>query len=60
MIAGASLYTSPVQKEYGKYTQLTITVVQKRCGMFSLTDGEGERLFTPSRVFTDQEIRQLK
>ena len=59
-IDGAPFYMSPSQYEYWKHTQLIIDVVEGRGGMFSLDNGEGVRFLTRSRLFTDDEIRQLQ
>lgn len=59
-IAGAPFYMSPSQYEYWKHTQLIIDVVEGRGGMFSLENGQGVRFLTRSRLFTDEEIEQLK
>ena len=59
-IAGATFYMSPSQYEYWKHTQLIIDVVEGRGGMFSLENGQGVRFLTRSRLFTDEEIEQLK
>ncbi len=60
VIADAPFYMSPSQYEYWKHTQLIIDVVEGRGGMFSLDNGEGVRFLTRSRLFTDDEIEQLK
>jgi uncharacterized protein (DUF779 family) len=60
VIADAPFYMSPSQYEYWKHTQLIIDVVEGRGGMFSLENGEGVRFLTRSRIFTDEEIEQLK
>jgi len=59
-IADAPFYMSPAQYEYWKHTQLIIDVVEGRGGMFSLENGEGVRFLTRSRLFTDDEIDQLR
>ena len=59
-IAGAPFYMNPSQYEYWKHTQLIIDVVEGRGGMFSLENGQGVRFLTRSRIFTDDEIDQLK
>jgi uncharacterized protein (DUF779 family) len=59
-IAGAPFYMSPSQYEYWKHTQLIIDVVEGRGGMFSLENGEGVRVLTRSRLFTDDEVESLK
>jgi len=59
-IAGAPFYMSPSQYEYWKHTQLIIDVVKGSGGMFSLENGQGVRFLTRSRLFTDEEIDQLR
>lgn len=59
-IDGAPFYMSASQYEYWKHTQLIIDVVEGRGGMFSLENGEGVRFLTRSRLFTDEEVDQLK
>ena len=59
-INGAPFYMSPSQYEYWKHTQLIIDAVEGRGGMFSLDNGEGVRFLTRSRLFSDEEIAQLK
>jgi len=51
---------SKSQFEYWKHTQLTLDVVPGRGGMFSLDNSEGVRFLIRSRVFTDQEIQDLR
>ena len=58
-IADVPFYMNPAQYEYWKHTQLIIDVVEGRGGMFSLENGEGVRFLTRSRLFTDNEIKQL-
>jgi uncharacterized protein (DUF779 family) len=48
------------QFEYWKHTQLILDVVPGRGGMFSLDGPEGLRFLIRSRVFTDEEIRELR
>ncbi len=59
-IDGAPFYMSASQYEYWKHTQLIIDVVEGRGGMFSLENGEGVRFLTRSRLFSDEEVEQLK
>lgn len=59
-IDGAPFYMSPSQYEYWKHTQLIIDAVEGHGGMFSLDNGEGIRFLTRSRLFSDEEIAQLK
>ncbi|MCI2253925.1 DUF779 domain-containing protein [Domibacillus sp. PGB-M46] len=58
-IGGAPFYISEAQYEYWKHTQLIIDVVDGRGGMFSLEGPEGKRFLTRSRVFTEEEKREL-
>src|ERR1700677_4568759 len=53
-------YMSKSQFEYWKHTQLILDVVPGRGGMFSLEGPEGVRFLIRSRVFTDNEISQLR
>ena len=53
-------YMSKSQFEYWKHTQLILDVVPGRGGMFSLENSEGVRFLIRSRIFTDQEIRDLR
>jgi uncharacterized protein (DUF779 family) len=53
-------YMSKSQFEYWKHTQLILDVVPGRGGMFSLENSEGLRFLIRSRVFTDEEIRELR
>jgi uncharacterized protein (DUF779 family) len=53
-------YMSRSQFEYWKHTQLILDVVPGRGGMFSLEGPEGVRFLIRSRVFTGDEIEQLR
>jgi len=59
-LAGTPFYIGRSQFEYWKHTQLILDVVPGRGGMFSLEGPEGVRFLTRSRVFTDDEINQLR
>jgi hypothetical protein len=59
-VDGVPFYMSKSQFEYWKHTQLILDVVPGRGGMFSLENSEGVRFLIRSRVFTDQEIRELR
>ena len=59
-LAGTPFYIGRSQFEYWKHTQLILDVVPGRGGMFSLEGPEGVRFLTRSRVFTDNEISQLR
>ena len=53
-------YMSKSQFAYWKHTQLILDVVPGRGGMFSLEGPEGVRFLIRSRIFTDDEIRDLR
>src|SRR6266568_6345521 len=59
-VDGEPFYISRSQFEYWKHTQLTLDVVPGRGGMFSLDGPEGLRFLIRSRVFDDEEIRELR
>ena len=59
-VDGEPFYMSRSQFEYWKHTQLTLDVVPGRGGMFSLDGPEGLRFLIRSRVFDDEEIRDLR
>ena len=59
-VDGEPFYMSRSQFEYWKHTQLTLDVVPGRGGMFSLDGPEGLRFLIRSRVFDDNEIRELR
>ena len=58
-LAGAPFYMGLEQFAYWEHTQLIIDVVAGNGGMFSLDNGTGRRFLTRSRVFSDDEFRQL-
>ena len=58
-LAGAPFYMGLEQFAYWEHTQLIIDVVAGNGGMFSLDNGTGRRFLTRSRLFTDDEFRQL-
>jgi len=53
-------YISRPQFEYWKHTQLILDVVPGRGGMFSLEGSEGVRFLIRSRLFTPQELTDLR
>ena len=59
-IGGTPFYMARDQFEYWKHTQLIIDVVDGRGGMFSLEGPEGKRFLTRSRVFSDEEQKELE
>ena len=59
-VDGVPFFMSKSQFEYWKHTQLILDVVPGRGGMFSLEGSEGVRFLIRSRIFTDEEIRDLR
>ena len=59
-IGGAPFYMAKDQYEYWKHTQLIIDVVDGRGGMFSLAGPEGKRFLTRSRVYSEEERKELQ
>ena len=59
-IAGTPFYMGAAQFAYWEHTQLIIDVVPGRGSGFSLEAPEGFRFLTRSRVFTDDEVAELK
>jgi uncharacterized protein (DUF779 family) len=59
-IAGCKFYIGAAQFEYWQHTQLVIDVVPGRGSGFSVEAPEGVRFLTRSRVFTDDEVRELE
>jgi uncharacterized protein len=59
-IGGSPFYIAKDQYEYWKHTQLIIDVVDGRGGMFSLEGPEGKRFLTRSRVFNEEEKKELQ
>ncbi len=58
-IGGCPFYIGKAQYEYWKHTQLIIDVIEGHGGTFSLEGPEGKAFHTRSRVFTDEELREL-
>lgn len=58
-IGGCPFYMGKAQFEYWRHTQLIIDVIDGRGGTFSLEGPEGKAFHTRSRVFTDEEVRNL-
>ena len=59
-IAGCKFYIGAAQFEYWRHTQLIIDVVPGRGSGFSVEAPEGVRFLTRSRVFTDEEVTELR
>ncbi|MEC5406529.1 DUF779 domain-containing protein [Paraburkholderia sp. MPAMCS5] len=58
-IGGVPVYISLNQYQYWKHTQLIIDVIEGTGGTFSLEGGSGKAFHTRSRVFTDEEAKEL-
>ncbi|MFK3741596.1 DUF779 domain-containing protein [Massilia sp. TN1-12] len=56
---GTPFYIGAEQFAYWQHTQLIIDVVAGNGGMFSLDNGTGRRFLVRSRLFSDEEWRQL-
>lgn len=59
-IGGVPFYISASQYEYWKHTQLIIDVIDGSGGTFSLEGNTGKAFHTRSRLFTDDEIAELR
>ena len=59
-IADCPFYIGAAQFEYWRHTQLIIDVVPGRGAGFTVEAPEGVRFLTRSRVFTDEEVAELK
>jgi uncharacterized protein (DUF779 family) len=60
-IGGCPFYISASQYEYWKHTQLIIDVIDGYGGgTFSLEGPENKSFLTRSRVFTDEELAELR
>ncbi len=59
-IHGCDFYMSPDQYEYMKSTHLTIDIVKGRGSSFSIEIPLGLRFITVSRLFTDEEYKNLQ
>lgn len=58
-IGGVPFYIGANQFEYWKHTQLIIDVIEGSGGTFSLEGSTGKAFLTRSRVFNDDESREL-
>lgn len=58
-IDGTPFYISGPQFEAWRHTQLILDVVEGRGGMFSLDNGREKRFLTRSRLFSDEELKNL-
>lgn len=58
-IEGCEFWMSKDQFEYWQYTQLNIHIAKGRGASFSLEIPMGLRFLTQSRLFTDEELKDL-
>ena len=58
-IGGCPFYIGKAQYQYWKHTQLILDVIEGHGGTFSLEGPEGKAFHTRSRVFTEDELREL-
>jgi uncharacterized protein (DUF779 family) len=59
-VAGCKFYMGGDQFEYWKHTQLTLDVIPGRGSSFSLEIPMGVRFHIRSRIFTDEELKELE
>jgi hypothetical protein len=59
-IEGCEFWMSKDQFEYWKYSQLNIHISKGRGSSFSLEIPMGLRFLTQSRLFTDEELKDLE
>ena len=60
-IGGVPFYMSKSQYEYWKHTQVIVDVIDAHGGgTFSLEGPEGKAFISRSRLFTDEELAELK
>ena len=58
-IGGASYYMGHREFEFWQKTHLIVDVVNGRSGTFSLDGPDGKTFICRSRLFTDEELKQL-
>ncbi|WP_050614947.1 DUF779 domain-containing protein [Bacillus testis] len=59
-IGGVPFYMHKSQYDYWKHTQLVIDAIEGRGASFSLDSVEDKHFITQSRVFTDEEYKEVK
>ncbi|MBF5004949.1 DUF779 domain-containing protein [Diaphorobacter caeni] len=59
VIGGCRFYIGIAQYEYWKHTQLIIDVIEGHGGTLSLEGPTGKAFHTRSRVFSDEELKEL-
>ena len=59
-IAGCEFWMSKDQFEYWQYTKLTVDITEGRGSSFSLEIPMGLRFIIQSRLFTEEELADLK
>lgn len=60
VIDGCPFYVGPAQFEYWAYCQLMVDVTEAGGDSFSLEAADGVRFIVRSRLFTDEEIKELE
>ncbi|WP_027418117.1 DUF779 domain-containing protein [Crocinitomix catalasitica] len=58
-VGGVPFYMNKDQYAYWKFTHLTVDIVEGRGASFSLEIPYGFRFLVRSRLFTDEEIKEL-
>jgi uncharacterized protein (DUF779 family) len=59
-VGGVPFYIGKLQYDYWKHTQLILDVIEGTGGTFSLEGNTGRAFHTRSRLFTDDEWKQIK
>jgi len=59
-VGGVPFYIGRAQYETWKHTQLILDVIDGHGGTFSLEGPEGKAFHTRARVFTPEELRQVR
>lgn len=59
-IEDTPFYMHKSQYDYRKHTQLIMDATEGRCAEFSLDSVEDKHFITRSRVFTDEEYKEVK
>jgi uncharacterized protein len=60
VVEGCGFWMSKDQFEYWQHTHLTLNVVEGRGASFSLEIPYGKRFMIESRLFTDEEMKDLE
>jgi uncharacterized protein (DUF779 family) len=59
MVHGVPFYMAKFQFQYWEHTHLTLDAIPGHGGQFSLEQGTGRHFIIRSRLFTDDELREL-